>query len=54
MIANNRRSVTCLNICSIYADALTAFHACIFVETGGELMQTQPIKGPRVTGAKSS
>ncbi len=27
---------------------------CIFVETSRELMQTQPIKGPRVTGAKSS
>ena len=53
MIANKRRFVTCLNICSIYG-ALTALLVCVFVETSGELMQTQPIKGHRVTGAKSS
>lgn len=53
MIANKRRFVTGLNICSIYG-GLMALRACVFVETSGELMQTLPIKGRRVTGAKSS
>lgn len=53
MIANKRRFVTCLSICSIYG-GLSAIHVCIFVETSGELMQTRPIKGRRVTCSESS
>lgn len=43
-----KRSVTCLHICC----GLTALDVCLFVNTAGELMKTQPINGCWVTGAK--